>query len=165
MLLAPTCCINIFQQFVDASQTHSQTQTHKYTNTHIHKHKDTKETLVPCAAGTPNRCINIFQQFVDSGTNTLTKTNTQIHKNIHTKTQTHKGDIKSMCCWHKSWLHLLTIYSNSCWCKSKYNSFPLLSQQMGISSPLTVCLKHGQLDFYKASDSISEYMTSILTKN
>ena len=30
-----------------------------------------------------------------------------------------------------------------------------------ITSPLTVFLKHGQLDFFNASDSISDYLSSI----
>ena len=34
-----------------------------------------------------------------------------------------------------------------------------------ITSPLTVFLKHGQLDFFKASVSISEYLTLIFAKN
>ena len=34
-----------------------------------------------------------------------------------------------------------------------------------ITSPLTVFLKHGQLDFFKASDSISEYLTLIFPKS
>ena len=37
-----------------------------------------------------------------------------------------------------------------------------MSQKIRITSPLTVLLKHGQLDFSIASNSISHYLISIL---
>ena len=42
---------------------------------------------------------------------------------------------------------------------------PLSVTKIRVTSPLTVFLKHGQLDFSKASDSISNYLTLIFPEN
>ena len=41
---------------------------------------------------------------------------------------------------------------------------PALLQNIRIHSPLTVFLKYDQLDLFKASEYISDYLTSILPK-
>ena len=64
--------------------------------------------------------------------------------------------------------HISEIWLSNCDLIFQYPIPPLsfLSvTKIWTTFPLTVFLKHGQLDFYKASDSISDYLTLIFPSN